>query len=102
MSQVIATPRTEPCVEPLSGLMPWEVCQRLADQKYVLFLDSAQFPSRLAPLPRREEARNLGRYSFVSADPIQVLTSHHGWISLNGQFVTVADPLTMLAHYLAD
>jgi para-aminobenzoate synthetase component 1 len=102
MSQVIETPRTEPCVEPLAGLTPWEVCQRLADHRHLLFLDSAQSPSPPGPLPRGVEGRNLGRYSFVSADPVQVLTSHHGWISVNGKFVTVADPLTMLAHHLAD
>jgi para-aminobenzoate synthetase component 1 len=88
MSSVIDTPRTAPSVEPLTGLTPWQVCQRLADQKHLLFLDSAQ-------------ATALGRYSFVSADPVQVLTSHHGWISENGQFVGVADPLMVVADRLA-
>ena len=88
MSQVVETPRTDPCVEPLTGLTPWDVCRRLTDQRHLLFLDSAQTTS-------------LGRYSFVSADPVQVLTSHQGWISQNGKFVGVADPLTVLADRLA-
>ena len=88
MSSVIDPPRTVPYVEPMTGLTAWEACQRLADQQHLLFLDSAQ-----------ESA--LGRYSFVSADPPIWLTSHHGWISENGQVVAVADPLTVLADRLA-
>jgi para-aminobenzoate synthetase component I len=88
MTSVIDVPRTEPYVEPLTGLTPWEVCQRLADQKHLLFLDSAQ-------------ATALGRYSFVAAEPAIWLTSHHGWISENRQFVGVADPLMVLADRLA-
>ena len=99
MSSVIDSPRTEPSVEELTGLTPWEVCQRLADQKYLLFLDSAQAPSPPAPLPE-EEGGSLGRYSFVAADPVGVLKSHRGWISENGRFAGVADPLTVLADRL--
>jgi para-aminobenzoate synthetase component 1 len=89
MSRVLDTPRTEPCVEPLTGLTPWEVCQRLADRQHLLFLDSAQRSA-------------LGRYSYVSADPACWLTSQRGWISENGAFIGVADPLTVLADRLAD
>ncbi|MBI3823258.1 MAG: aminodeoxychorismate synthase component I [Planctomycetes bacterium] len=81
-------PRTEPCVEPLRGLTLWQVCQRLADRAHLLFLDSAR-PSE------------LGRYSFVCAEPATWLTSHQGWVSENGQFVGVADPLLVLADRLA-
>ena len=88
MSSVIAMPRTEPCVEPLTGLTAWEVCQRLADRQRLLFLDSAP------PHP-------LGRYSFVSAEPACWLTSHQGWISENRKFIGVADPLLVLADRLA-
>jgi para-aminobenzoate synthetase component 1 len=69
-------------------MTPWEVCHRLADQKHLLFLDSAQ-------------ETPLGRYSFVSADPSLVLTSHQGWISEDGKFIGVADPLSVLADRLA-
>ena len=89
MGQVLDMRRTEPHVEPLTGLTPWEVCQRLADQKHLLFLDSAQ----------RSE---LGRYSYVSADPPHVITSQRGWISVNGRFEAIADPLMALADRLAD
>ncbi len=88
MGQVLDTPRTEPCVEPLTGLTPWGICQRLADREHLLFLDSAQ-------------KSELGRYSFVSADPACWLTSHQGWISENGKFICVADPLLVLADRLA-
>ena len=88
MSQVLDIPRTEPCVELLVGLTAWEICQRLADLPHLLFLDSAQ-------------TSTLGRYSFVSADPVDVLTSQRGWISENRRFVGVADPLTALADRLA-
>jgi para-aminobenzoate synthetase component I len=88
MSSVIDPPRTLPYVEPMTGLTAWEACRRLADVRHLLFLDSAQ-----------ESA--LGRYSFVAADPPIWLTSHHGWISENGQVIAVADPLTVLADRLA-
>jgi para-aminobenzoate synthetase component 1 len=88
MSRVIETPRTTPHVEPLSGLTPWDVCQRLADRQHLLFLDSAQ-------------SSEFGRYSFLSAEPACWLTSHQGWVSENGQFVGVADPLLVLADRLA-
>jgi para-aminobenzoate synthetase component I len=88
MSIVIDTARMTPLVKPVTGLTPWEVCRRLADQRYLLFLDSAQ-------------ASPLGRYSFVCADPVDVLTSQRGWISVNRQFVGVADPLTALKDRLA-
>jgi para-aminobenzoate synthetase component I len=88
MSTLLEAPRTEPHVEPLTGLTPWEVCLRLVDQRHLLFLDSIQTSS-------------LGRYSYVSTDPATRLTSQRGWISEDGKFSAIADPLTVLAHRLA-
>src|SRR5262245_22584137 len=100
MSSVVAMPRTEPHVEPLRGLTAWEVCQRLADCKHLLFLDSAPpHPQALSPGGARGE--KLGRYSFVCAEPACWLTSHQGWVSENGKFIGVADPLLVLADRLA-
>jgi para-aminobenzoate synthetase component 1 len=79
MTRVLAAPRTQPCVEPLTGLTPWEVCQRLADRQHLLFLDSAQ-----------ESA--LGRYSYVCADPVHVLKARRDRV----------DPLARLAARLAE
>ena len=69
----------QPCVEPLTGLTPWEVCQRLADRRHLLFLDSAQ-----------ESA--IGRYSYVSADPAYFLNARRDRV----------DPLAVLAGRLAE
>ncbi len=78
MSRLLDNPRTVPYVEPVTGLTAWEVCLRLADQKHLIFFDSAA-PSE------------LGRYSFVAADPVSVLVSHREKV----------DPLTGLAERLA-
>jgi para-aminobenzoate synthetase component 1 len=88
MSTLLASPRLAPHVEPLAGLTAWDVCQRLADQRHLLFLDSAQ-------------TSHLGRYSYVAADPLTWLTSRRGWIAENGKFIGVADPLAYLADLLA-
>ncbi|MBI1830112.1 MAG: aminodeoxychorismate synthase component I [Planctomycetes bacterium] len=99
--------RTAPQVESLTGLTPWEACQRLAHCEHLLFLDSAA-PQLLAggacdgrryPSPAR---RATERFSFVSAEPATWLTSHQGWISENGRFAGVADPMRVLADRLAD
>src|SRR5213596_1515761 len=101
MSTVIESPRTVPFVEQLTGLTAWDACQRLADRSGLLFLDSVQ-PAHPRPLFPGGERGELGRYSYVSAEPAVWLTSNHGWINENGRFVAVADPLTMLAHRLAE
>jgi para-aminobenzoate synthetase component 1 len=54
-----------PLVEELSGISSWEVCRRLADQKHLVFFDSA------AVSPQ-------GRYSYVSADPLDWRQSRRG------------------------
>lgn len=46
-----------PVVEEVTGLSAWEACRRLVDLPHLLFLDSAQ-------------VGKLGRYSYVSADPV--------------------------------
>jgi len=51
-----------PIVEDVGGLTAWDACRRLADLPRLLFLDSAQIGK-------------LGRYSFVTADPIAWLSS---------------------------
>ena len=77
MGTLVEMPRTAPHVEPLMGLTPWDVCLRLADQKHMLFLDSAQRSA-------------VGRYSFLTADPVHVITAKRG-----------EDPLQALADRLA-
>lgn len=54
-----------PYVEELSGLDPHEAFRRFADWPHVVFLDSAM-------------AGPLGRYSYVSADPLAWLESRRG------------------------
>ncbi|MCI0376093.1 MAG: anthranilate synthase component I family protein, partial [Gemmataceae bacterium] len=54
-----------PLVEELPGLDPWEACRRLTAWPHVLFLDSAQ-------------QSDLGRYSFVTADPFTWILSPAG------------------------
>ena len=88
MSSVVDMTRTVPYVESLAGLKPWEACRRLCDRRHLLFFDSAQ-------------ASELGRFSFLTAEPATWLTSYHGWISEKGQMIAVADPLTVLSHRLA-
>ncbi len=89
MTATLDTPRRAPHVEPLTGLTAWETCLRLADRDHLVFFDSAQ-------------RSPLGRYSYIAADAPTWLTSQRGWISENGQFTAVADPLTVLAHRLAE
>src|SRR5438552_7909829 len=61
----LAPPAT-PLVEDLSpALDPWEVARRLANRRHLLFLDSSSTDSP------------FGRYSFVTADPFE-------WISTRG------------------
>ncbi len=56
-----------PLVEELSPAPdPWDVARRLARRPYLLFLDSADADSPLA------------RYSFVTADPFEGITSRRG------------------------
>ncbi len=60
------TPRepTEPLVEPLVPTVePWEAFRRLAHLPHCVFFDSAQ------------QHAELGRYSFVAADPFQLLVA---------------------------
>src|SRR5206468_3293900 len=55
----IAEVLSQPIVEELSGAFdPFEACQRLSSMPHLLFLDSAA----------NDDA--LGRFSFVTADPV--------------------------------
>lgn len=77
MGTLLEIPRTTPQVTPMTGLTAWEACLRLADRRHLLFLDSAQ-------------RSGLGRYSFVTADPV-------GLIGVPKE----ADPLRTLSDELA-
>ena len=59
-----------------------------AEQPHAVFLDSAQLVER------------LGRYSFIAAEPFQVLTSKNGVVTLDGRRVD-GDPFDALARELA-
>jgi para-aminobenzoate synthetase component 1 len=72
MRSAIEPPRPIPHVEPLTGLTAWEACQRLADQQYLLFLDSAQQSA-------------LGRYSYVTAAPTHFLSAQREFSMLRGR-----------------
>jgi para-aminobenzoate synthetase component 1 len=67
---------------------PWEVCLRFADRPHLLFLDSAT--------PGTE----LGRYSFVTADPFSWLTSRGRQVWLDGVHLPTTDPFPVLASQL--
>jgi para-aminobenzoate synthetase component 1 len=66
----------------------WDLAQRLADLPHLLFLDSA-LPSA------------LGRYSFVSADPVGWLCSRRGRVWLDGSLQGQSDPFAVLGNLLA-
>jgi para-aminobenzoate synthetase component 1 len=66
---------------------PWEVVQHLADRPHLLFLDSAL------------EHPTLGRYSYVTADPLLWLTARGDDVRLNGRPID-ADPLALLEEWL--
>ncbi len=66
---------------------PWAVAQRLADRPHLLFLDSAQ------------EHPTLGRYSYITADPLLWLTARGDDVRLNGRPIDT-DPLLLLEEWL--
>jgi para-aminobenzoate synthetase component 1 len=78
-----------PLVEELTPwLDPWDVCRRLASLPHLLFLDSA------ADHPQ------LGRYSFVAADPFDWLCVRRGRVvDADGERGTV-DPFAVLRERL--
>ena len=67
---------------------PLTACAAVLEHPSPLFLDSA-----LAGGP-------LGRYSFVAADPFQMLTARDGVVALDGRAVD-ADPFAVLSRELA-
>jgi para-aminobenzoate synthetase component 1 len=66
----------------------WETCQRLAHLPGLLFLDSA---SRLP---------ELGRYSYVTANPFAVLTARGNRVGLNGRLLLDTNPFRVLQEQL--
>jgi para-aminobenzoate synthetase component 1 len=78
-----------PLSEPLHGLTAWETALRLADLPHLLFLDSAR--------PGGE----LGRYSFVTADPFAWLVARGRQVWLDGRLCEQTDPFAVLAELLA-
>src|SRR5262249_33992698 len=90
-AQVAAPESIGPLIEELTPTPdPWQVTQRLASLPHLVFLDSALAHP------------NLGRYSFITADPGE-------WIWARGRHTFVAgasrpvegDPFTVLAERLA-
>src|SRR5919106_6740434 len=66
-----------PLVEPLEGLGdPADVAERFLDLPWLLLLDSASAGSALA------DARLLGRYSFLAADPLAVVRSRGSMVQV--------------------
>jgi para-aminobenzoate synthetase component 1 len=77
-----------PLVEELRpALDPWEVARQFANWPHLLFLDSAQ------------EHPTLGRYSYVTADPLMWLTARGDDVRLDGRPIA-ADPLALLDEWL--
>src|SRR5437763_22619 len=66
----------------------WDVFRRLQTVRHVLFLDSA--------VPHQ----TLGRYSFLTADPFEWITSRGDEVILNGDRQGT-DPFTVLANRLS-
>src|SRR5262249_29120035 len=69
----------------------WEVCQRLQSLPHLLFLDSAA------------GHRSLGRYSFVTADPVEWIWSRgqNVYTSASSEPLCESEPFTVLAEWLA-
>jgi para-aminobenzoate synthetase component 1 len=74
-------PRLVPLVEEMAyhALTPWEAARRLASLPHLVFFDSAAYHDN-----------DLGRYSFVAADPFE-------WLRLAPTFGAGANPFTQLA-----
>jgi para-aminobenzoate synthetase component 1 len=66
----------------------WDVARRLADRPHLLFLDSA-LPSA------------LGRYSFVSAEPVAWLTARGPRVWRDGALTPHRDPFALLGEVLS-
>jgi para-aminobenzoate synthetase component 1 len=92
VQHLAADPSTAALVEELTpALRLWEVFQRLAGLKHVLFLDSAlSHPA-------------LGGYSFLTADPFEWLWARGRRVLVSGERAPrePADPFAVLAERLA-
>src|SRR5262245_36454926 len=67
----------------------WDLCRQLAALPHLLFLESA----RPHPL--------LGRYSFLTADPLERIWSRGQAVFVNGQRQRETDPFAVLADRLS-
>jgi para-aminobenzoate synthetase component I len=82
--------RVTPLVEELSSALdPWDACRRLASLPHLVFLESA------------DRHPDLGRYSFLTADPFAWLQSRRGNVLLNEKELRQADPFLVLRECLA-
>jgi para-aminobenzoate synthetase component 1 len=95
MSSMVSRPAapSEPVVPLVEELVPapepWEVARRLLPLPYLLFLDSAAADSPWS------------RYSFVTADPFEVLIARGQEVRCRSRKVTLrADPFALLAQQL--
>ena len=88
-----------PLVDRLGAADPIEVVARFLDLPYVLFLDSATGSSPAG------ESHQLGRYSFLTADPARVVRSKGRTTELGGPggpwTPIAADPLAAVRDLLA-
>jgi para-aminobenzoate synthetase component 1 len=67
---------------------PWLVCRRLAHLPHLLFLDSASGPEE------------LGRYSYVTAQPFSWLRARGRQVWLDGGTLQAANPFALLAEQM--
>jgi para-aminobenzoate synthetase component 1 len=72
----------------VAGLTPRDVWRRLANERHVVFFDSAS----VSP---------LGRFSYVSADPLVWLESSAGQTRRNGVAIPAVEPFHALRELLA-
>jgi para-aminobenzoate synthetase component 1 len=89
---------TQPRAKPLSAVplaeelrhapVPWEAVRRLAVLPHLLFLDSAG------------DGGEMGRYSFVTADPFARLRARGRRVWLDGTLLPERDPFVALAELL--
>src|SRR5580704_1871028 len=77
------------CVEELTPCVePWDLSRKLACLPHLLLLESVSHPS------------SLGRYSFLTADPVEWICSRGQAVLLNGKLLPETDPFVALAERL--
>jgi para-aminobenzoate synthetase component I len=88
MGSLIQHALNVPLFEEVTGLVPWQACQQLADLPHLVFFDSA-------------DSSDLGRYSYVSADPFAWLSARGNVVRENGHPVPFTDPFVLLGERLS-